>query len=127
MSHDAPPRSRLKLEPAPFGAAPTLVQFSLAYLRGTLVIAYVPDRDVLVRDSLPGYLAALTPGPPEQAVRAIADDIANELVPKWYRVSLGVTADGITHMVTIEDRQPGWDHPSLLRAHGPVAAPDGPS
>ena len=76
----------------------------------------MPDRDVLDRASLASYLKAMPATSPEPSVATIAEDIANELVPKWYRVSLTLTRDGLSQTIAIEDRQPDWTHPSLLSA-----------
>lgn len=109
----APARALLRTKPAPFNGAPMVVHFSVALQGGTLTIAYGPDRDLLVRESLTAYAAALPATTPEETVATIADDIANELVPKWHRVTLALNEGDISQIVTIEDRQPGMDRPSL--------------
>ncbi len=107
---------RLATRPAPFGAAPTVVTFTTPFNGGVLAISYVPDRDLLVAEALSSYLRGVATRPAEQAVATIAADIANELVPRWHRVTLTTVIDAITQTIAIEDRQPGWDHPSLLTA-----------
>ena len=109
-------RVRLTTRPAPFGTAPTVVSYAAPFRGGTLSIAYVPDRDLITLENLAPYLRGITPATSEAAVTAIAEDVANDLVPRWYRVSFVVTTDAITQTVVVEDRQPGWDHPSLLSA-----------
>jgi hypothetical protein len=110
------PRSHLRTQPAPSGAAPTVVSFSLTFLSGTLTVAYVPDRVLLDADSLREYTRSMPRMSPEQAVATIADDIANEIVPKWHRITLKAPVSGMKQTVIAEDRQPGWTHPSLLDA-----------
>ncbi len=108
-------RALLKTSAAPSGAPHTLITFQTAFGGGTLTIAYVPDRDLLRRDCLREYLAALSPASPEDATAIIAEDLANEVVPRWYRVTSDTTADGLSHTVTVEDKQPrlqGWQPPS---------------
>ncbi len=119
---DPETRVRLTTRPAAFGAAPTVVSFAAPFRGGTLTLAYVPDRDLITVENLAPYLRGIVPGTSEQAAAVIAEDIANDLVPRWYRVGLVVTVDGITQTVVVEDRQPGWDHPSLLTAVPPPGA-----
>jgi NADPH-dependent 7-cyano-7-deazaguanine reductase QueF len=81
-------------------------------------IRYVPDRLVLTRESFMAYLRArhreMREILPEAFAVSVAEDIANEIVPKWLQVTFA--AEGLLrHAVTVEDRQPGWDHPTLLR------------
>lgn len=85
-----------------------------------LALSYVPDKLVLTRAGFDAYAAARTAAPlttPEAIAADIAADIANELVPKWLRVTVNSQAGGIVnHSVTVEDRQPGWDHLSLFKS-----------
>jgi NADPH-dependent 7-cyano-7-deazaguanine reductase QueF len=115
MTDPTPRRARLTTSAAPPGAPHTLITFTTAFQGGTLTIAYVPDRDLLQRDSWRGYLEALAPATLEETTAMIADDLANELVPRWYRVTSQAIVDGITQTVTVEDKQPrlqGWQPPS---------------
>ncbi len=84
-----------------------------------LAISYVPDKLVLTRVGFDAYAAARTAAPmttPEAIAADIAADIANELVPKWLRVTVNSQTGGIVnHSVTVEDRQPGWDHMSPFK------------
>jgi 7-cyano-7-deazaguanine reductase len=112
-------RVRLTTRPAAFGTAPTVVSFAAPFRGGRLTIAYVPDRDLLTLENMAPYLRGIAASTSEAAVTAVAEDVANELVPRWYRVSFVVTVDAITHTVVVEDRQPGWDHPTLLTALSP--------
>lgn len=88
----------------------------------SLTVSYVADRFLVTRDGFAAYARARTVAVPwdmplESLTAVIADDLANELVPKWLRVTFVQEAPGgPRHVVAIEDRQPGWDHPSLLKA-----------
>lgn len=86
-----------------------------------IVLRYVPDREVLDAKAFGLYLEALsqTPWPtPEDLAVTVLTDINNEVVARWIQVSLSVPERQHhaveTHAVVIEDRQPGWDNPSLL-------------
>ena len=85
----------------------------------SLTVSYVADRLLLTRDGFAAYARARTAAMPwdtplESLASLVADDIANELVPKWLRVTfLQETPGAPRHVVSVEDRQPGWDHPSL--------------
>lgn len=109
-------RAALKSVPAPSTALATISQLSGEHPRVTL--RYVADRLVLIPESFVIYLQkrARDAGEilPEALAVSIAEDVANELVPKWLQVT--VQAGGpLAHTVTVEDRQPGWDQPTLLR------------
>jgi hypothetical protein len=86
-----------------------------------LSVSYVPDRYLLSRDGFSAYAKARTAAMPwdtplESLTALVADDLANELVPKWLRVTVVQEAPAAPrHTVVVEDRQPGWDHPSLLK------------
>ena len=87
----------------------------------SLTLNYVADRHLLTRDGFAAYAKARTAAMPwdtplESLAALMADDLANELVPKWLRVTLTQEAHGAPrHSVVVEDRQPGWDHPTLLK------------
>ncbi|GEO82263.1 hypothetical protein [Pararhodospirillum oryzae] len=75
-------------------------------------LAYVPDRVVLDPGAFRRYLHGLGrwrwPGPEDMAL-AVIEDVGNELVPRWARVSVRMEgADGAPHRVMIEDHQPLW-------------------
>ena len=84
----------------------------------TLTVSYVPDKLIVARATFEAYLAALGeqdwPTPEALAVATLGD-FNNELVPRW--VSVIVERD--RHQVVVEDRQPGWQNPTLL-AHLPA-------
>lgn len=87
-----------------------------------LTVSYAADRLVLTRPGFEAYAKARAAmlrdeAPLERLAARVADDLANELVPKWLRVSLSQSAAGASrHSVTVEDRQPGWDHPALPKS-----------
>lgn len=88
----------------------------------SLTVNYVADRFLLTRDGFAAYARARTSAMPwdtplESLAGLVADDLANELVPKWLRVTFVQETPGAPrHVVSVEDRQPGWDHPTLLKA-----------
>lgn len=75
---------------------------------GRVSISMVPDRLVVVPDSLVDYLAALDGSETTEALALrVLDDMLNELVPRWIEVI--VTRDTpLRHEVRVEDRQPDW-------------------
>lgn len=90
--------------------------------RQRIVLRYVPDKLILETRSLGVYLEALAetmwPNPEDLAVTVLTD-VNNEVITRWIEVAVDVpelqhhAVD--THGVVIEDRQPGWDNPALLR------------
>jgi hypothetical protein len=109
-------RALLKTARAP-SAMSTLVTLTAPLGPTTqLTLSYVPDRLILTRDSFAVYAGkrSLPDLTPETLAATIADDIANEIVPKWQRVTIVTVDQGVTHTVAVEDRQPGWQHPTLL-------------
>ena len=86
-------------------------------LGAVLRLRYVPDRDVLVPDSLVQYvrtLAEMTFNSFEETAQTILEDINDQVIPSWVEVTLRQTRDGMHHEVRIEDRQPGWHDRGLL-------------
>ena len=116
-------QTRLILEvmPAPAPGRTSMITLS-SILTDALALAinYVPDQSVLTRASFDAYVRALESAPattPEALAALVVDDIANELVPKWLRVTVDRRSGGVVnHSVTVEDRQPGWDHPPLFKS-----------
>ena len=86
-----------------------------------LTVEYVPDRLLLAAAAFPAYLESLqrTAWPAlEGLTTTVLDDLNNQLVPRWVRVSGRFDADGVRHHATVNDRQPGWDNPGLIPAPG---------
>lgn len=79
---------------------------------GRLSLVFVPDKYTLDPEALADYLdqADIENTDAETLAVTILEDVVNELVCRWARVS--VTLAGKT--VTIEDRQPGWANDGLL-------------
>lgn len=91
-----------------------------------ITVDYIPDRLLLDPTGLSRYMTGLSglpwPGPEALGV-AILDDINNEIVPRWVRVTIHATCGGgddpaassdarvsrPSHRVILEDRQPHWD------------------
>jgi hypothetical protein len=113
-------RHLLATAPAPAPGLVSIVTLS-AQLNNTMALAvsYVPDQLVLTRTGFDAYAAARNKAPfttPEAIAADIAADVSNELVPKWLRVTVNSQSGGVVnHSVTVEDRQPGWDHLSVFK------------
>ena len=118
MPSEPPPRALLRTEPAPTTASPMVVTLTQPVgIADKLTISYVPDRDILQAGALAKYIASQPSlqvfgreTQLEGLAATIADDFADQVVPRWHRVTLQAR----NYVVTVEDRQPGWDHPTLL-------------
>ncbi|WP_041794403.1 hypothetical protein [Pararhodospirillum photometricum] len=84
----------------------TMVQSALT--QPLVRLAYIPDRLLLDPAAFERYVRGLGrwmwPGPEDLAV-AVIDDVGNEIVPRWVRVSLDSGALG---SLIVEERQPLW-------------------
>ena len=84
----------------------------------TLTLHYVPDRLIASTEGWQRYLEALSADNLE-TIEALAgrvlSDMNNEIVPRWLSVTVRDSGSGPAHAVVIEDRQPKWDNPDLLR------------
>ena len=85
-------------------------------------VTYVPDALILNVGSFHNYLMALGNLPemtPEQSGKTLLEDVNNELVPRWVRVTLigrmEVEAAG-SYCCLFQDSQPNWSNPSLTAA-----------
>ena len=86
-------------------------------------LSYIADRRVLSLDAFNAYLDAVAQGvwpTLEAAAISMLGDMNNELIPRWAQIRLvaGPGDRDDSHSVVIEDRQPGWDNPTLLARHG---------
>jgi 7-cyano-7-deazaguanine reductase len=113
-------RHLLVTVPAPAPGLTTIASLTASLDPTTAVaLSYVPDQLVLTRAGFDSYVAARAQQAdrtPEALAALIAADVANELVPKWLRVTVNRQSGGVVnHSVTVEDRQPGWDHRSLFK------------
>lgn len=82
-----------------------------------VTVRYVPDRQVLVPESLDAYLAGLAEAGWETLEAlgvALLDDLRNELVARWLEVVAERQGPAGLQRVLLEDRQPKWDNPTLL-------------
>lgn len=90
--------------------------------RLSVTVRYVPDRLIIPPEAFKAYLdslAATISGPQENLATTSLADISNEIVARWIQVTTRVDTVGAgpnapVHQVMAEDRQPGWDNPSLL-------------
>ena len=109
-------RRLLATIPAPLAPHAVVTTFTAQVGDAVLKLQYVPDRVLLTQEGFEQYIAARSAtenNPLEALTSLIADDVANELVPKWSRVTL-TRLGKVMQTVTAEDRQPGWNHPTLL-------------
>jgi len=114
-------RQLLEVTPAPAVGLVTIATLSSTLDQGlALAISYVPDQHVLTRAGFEAYVRALASAPatsPEALAALVAGDVSNELVPKWLRVTVNRQVGGVVnHSVTVEDRQPGWDHSAVFKS-----------
>jgi hypothetical protein len=110
-------RALLGTQANPSPGADFLVTLEAEAVGGALTVTYVPDRLLLDRADFAAYLAAVTAQswPALEALGvAMRDDLGDVLVPRWLRVSLRRSQDGLTHSVRLEDRQPRWNNEALL-------------
>lgn len=83
-----------------------------------LTLCYIPDRLIVAGGDWRRYLKVLSAesvASLEELAARILSDANNEVVPRWLSVSIRGDAPGQSHKVVIEDRQPKWDNPHLLR------------
>ena len=120
-------RALLELDPNPDVKLDYLVSLDgAAALPGfsdsaSMSLCYVPDRHIVKPAAFHRYIEALSEEPLtslEAFAVTFLNDVNNELVPRWVRVSVinqHNSASGIeNHGVTLEDRQPKWENASLL-------------
>ena len=85
-------------------------------------VTYVPGSFILNVTSFHSYLMALgtsTEMTPERSGKTLLEDINNELVPRWVRVTLigrRAAAVGGSYRCLFQDSQPNWSNPSLTAA-----------
>ena len=98
----------------------TLQAFGLG--KPTLLrVYYVPDRMIVDPAAFGCYLGALSAlewGSLELLATEVLGDFNDQLIGRWVRVVVtapeGAYPSVGSHEVLIEERQPGWDNPSLL-------------
>ena len=91
-------------------------------VRQRVEVRYVPDREIFASRSFGTYLDVLSNmvwETPEDLAVTVLTDLDNQIVCRWIQVHVNVpelqhhAVD--THGVIIENRQPGWDNPALMR------------
>jgi len=87
----------------------------------TLHVRYVADRLILNSKDFQDYLRHLETlhwNSPEEISAAVLGDCNDVLVARWIEVVIDVgrsiNRNATCHSIKVEDRQPGWDNPSLL-------------
>jgi len=95
-----------------------------------VTIDYVPDRLLLDPTAFTHYINGLGTMPwagVEALGVAILDDMNNEVVPRWVRITVraGATAGAAhdVHRVILEDRQPQWDDEPRTANGAAIARP----
>jgi 7-cyano-7-deazaguanine reductase len=80
---------------------------------------YMPDKLLVERSSFSNFLVSLDTAEfsaPEDLAFSILEEMNNEIVPRWIQIAVGNGDDnGPTETVTVEDCQPNWETPDLLR------------
>jgi len=104
--------------------------------RARITVDYIPDLVLLDPAGFSRYMNVLGRtvwGGPEALGIAILDDMNNEVVPRWVRVTVRAQGDetsapkaavepGSWHRVILEDRQPRWDEDTASPfGDGPVS------
>lgn len=110
-------RDLLVTTPAPQPRHDAVVILENGFRDVHLRLRYVPDRDVLLPDSLGNYLVAIGAmdfSSFESTAQTILEDINDQVIPSWLEVTLRKRTGEIHHEVRIEDRQPGWKDRGLL-------------
>lgn len=82
-------------------------------------LRYAPDKLLLDHEGLAGYLEQMLNRESKKAellAHDILEDIMNQIIPKWIEINLKHEENkfGQSVLITIEDRQPGWESASLL-------------
>jgi NADPH-dependent 7-cyano-7-deazaguanine reductase QueF len=111
MTDSSSARSRLRTIVAPGGNHPTTITLSLPYSGGLLTVEYAPERYLLERESFKDYLKVVPGAGPEQLVATIVDDLANEVVAKFLRVTFATDDAGVKYTVAMEDTPSTWFTP----------------
>ncbi len=110
-------RDVLETLPAPQPRHDAVVVLENDCMGAKLRLRYVPDRDVLVPESLGCYVGALARMPftsLEETAQTILEDVNDQVIPNWIEVTLSRTGEEMRHEVRIEDRQPNWKERGLL-------------
>jgi hypothetical protein len=126
-------RARLALRPNPAERLTYQVSLRAGADQGSALFAwilvdYVPDRVLLDPLAFADYAALLslqTWQGLEALGVAVLDDLNNELVPRWVRVTVRAARTGqapsLRHDVVLEDWQPSW--PASTEAAAPSTPP----
>jgi hypothetical protein len=110
-------RDLLETTPAPQPRHDAVVILEEGCIGARLRLRYVPDRDVLMPESLGHYvnaLAQMTFSSLEEMAQTILEDINDQVIPSWLEITLRRSTGDTHHEVRIEDRQPSWKDRGLL-------------
>ncbi len=116
-------RSMLQTVSSPQSAPDYMVSLagSVTWREAVITVHYVPDRLILEEQAWGNYLSALGSSvweTLEALALHILNDLNNELVPRWVRVTGSVQFAGLSstilHSTLVEDHQPQWDNTALI-------------
>lgn len=108
-------RTALKTAENPNKSHDYVVSLKARHGKSSLIIRYVPDREILLQDCLPAYLSALAaPSNLIETANIIMQDLGNELIARWLQVCLINEGDGTEETVYLEETQPQWENPALM-------------
>ncbi len=85
-------------------------------------LRYIPDKMLLDNGGLNSYLDQREAGRTETLAHDIMEDIMDQIIPKWIEVNLRQKHNkfGQNILVTMTDRQPGWEDDAFLNRLPPV-------
>ena len=110
-------RDILKHKPAPHPRHDAVVTHRARMEDIEMRLRYIPDRDILMPNSLSDYLKAVEHGAEislEEMAQTILEDINDQVIPSWLEITLHRSSGHTKHDVRIEDRQPHWQDRGLL-------------
>ena len=109
----------LKTIPNPNPKSDYVTQLSIAPINDVSVtIAYVPDKLILIPDTLAIYLENkknFLCEPLEDFAQKLLEAINNEVIPRWIRITLQYEPTAtLKRKVTVIDQQPKWNKLELI-------------
>ncbi|MBE1236864.1 hypothetical protein IHV25_04280 [Phaeovibrio sulfidiphilus] len=108
----------LRPNPAPHWDHLSILRDLPVALHNKVSLQYIPDRHLLDPVSFRHYLAVLSSIPwpgPEELCLAIADDVSNQVMPRWLQVTVTFSSsDGQQNQAVAQDTQPGWSGKPII-------------
>ena len=110
-------RALLKTRPNPITRLDYLTSLKKTVTTTLMVsLTYVPDKLLLRPESFDTYLEVSAPRilePYELYAHSFAEDVNNEVVPRWLRIEI-IMENASTRRIVVTDNQPKWSNPALL-------------